>query len=158
MILAVVAFLLWRHHAAVARAVREFLDALRNFWSRLFGRREPEVQPELEAPTLSVPTKRFADFPDPFQSGAAERISLDELIDYSFQAFEAWGRERGYPRAPEQTPHEFARVVGRQVQSLSNDALRLAELYSWSAYARESVPAQSIEHLRRLWQRLQQNR
>ena len=84
----------------------------------------------------------------------ADRCSADELVRYSFAALEAWAREHGWARGPEQTPHEFAHDLGTRVQSLSQDVRRLADLYCRVAYARESVASKSVAPLKQLWQEL----
>jgi len=101
----------------------------------------------------SAKQRRFADFPDPFTSGDAQRWPPRELVRYSFEAFEAWAREQGFPRAPDQTPHELARQVGAHVEAVSRESRLLADLYSRVAFA-PGVPLVGIEHLRHLWRQL----
>ena len=48
--------------------------------------------------------RRFADFSDPFAAGTAGRYPPEELVRYTFEALEAWARDNGQPRLPEQTP------------------------------------------------------
>ena len=90
----------------------------------------------------------------PFLTGAADRYSADELVSYSFQALEAWARERGWPREPDQTPHEFAQQLGTHAGSLSKDVRRLADLYCRVAYAPGTLPPKSVAPLRDLWHHL----
>jgi hypothetical protein len=98
--------------------------------------------------------RAFAEFPDPFATGAAGRHRPNDLVKYSFEAFEAWARERGCPRSPDQTPHELARNVGVHAASLARDARRLADLYCLVAYTPLSLPPESVEQLREFWQQL----
>jgi len=67
---------------------------------------------------------------------------------------EAWARENGCPRDPEQTPHEFARNAGRREASLRQPAMRLAELYCEAAYAPGRLRISSALPLEELWQNL----
>jgi hypothetical protein len=76
------------------------------------------------------------------------------LVQYTFEALEAWARDNGQPRPPEQTPHEFARSVGSSLSSLADDARHLADLYCQVAYAPGSLPAASATRLSHLWQEM----
>ena len=84
----------------------------------------------------------------------ANKLPLDQLIKYSFEAFEAWARERGFARTLDQTPHEFAEQVAQSGAGVSQEAMRLAELYSRAAYSRESMPQASGQYLQQLWRQL----
>ena len=104
---AIVAYLLWRNREQVLEALRNFWAAIRAFWENLFGVRRAEPAGEEAVTVAATPPRPFADFPDPFATGDAQRWSPRELVAYSFQALEAWGREHGCQRGPEQTPHEL---------------------------------------------------
>lgn len=159
---------LWRSRAEVLAALRGLLQGWRAFWQNLFGRKRKQAGETAGAEqSLKQPVPRpFADFTDPFAAGTAGRYSPDELVRYSFEALEAWAREHGCPRQPEQTPHEFARNVGTRMASLSRNARKLADLYCRAAYlpsaghpdalpnGRGTLPAASLGPLRQLWQQL----
>ncbi len=155
-ILLVVGYWLWRSRADLLRAFRDFLQGWREFWQRLFGGRAGAAdQAEDSGEGPQGPTHRpFAAFPDPFASGTADRCSPDELVRYTFAALEAWAREHGWARGPDQTPHEFAQDLGTRVHALAQDVRRLADLYCRVAYARESVPRKRVAPLKQLWQEL----
>jgi len=151
----IVGFLLWKYWAPISEAVRNFLQALRDFWSRLFGSgpsREEAVA--VSAEPAVVPPRTFASYPNPFQSDLASQVPLPQLVKYSFEAMEAWARERGCGRTPEQTPHEFAQQLAQSQTHVSQEAVQLAELYNRSAYSQDSLPATSLHYLRQVWQRL----
>ena len=155
-VILVVGYLLWRYRSQVLSALQEFLQSFRDLWSRLFGglgERRAADQPEATGP-VQPPPRPFSAFPDPFLTGMAERWSPDELVRYSFEALEAWAREHGCPRAPDQTPYEFARRIASREARLGQDAVRLSELYNVSAYGRRTVPLSGVSHVRRLWQAL----
>jgi hypothetical protein len=97
---------------------------------------------------------RFADYTDPFATGMAQRVSSGELLAYSFAAVEAWGRERGCPRAADQTPLEFAHRLGAAQTEVAAEVLAVADLYCQHVYAGGASPATVGPSLRRLWQRL----
>jgi hypothetical protein len=133
-----------------------FLRGWRAFWQNLFGRGRKEADETAAAedgPKQPV-LRPLAAFADPFATGVADRYSPDELVQYSFEALEAWAREHGCVREPDQTPHEFARNVGAREESLAREARLLADLYCQVAYAPGTVPAASVERLRPLWEQL----
>jgi hypothetical protein len=130
---------------------RELFNDLRKLWEQLLGKKSAAA-PELEAPIETGPAYRpFSDYPDPFASAVAGRYTPEQLVKYSFEAFEAWARERGCPRHPEQTPHEFAQAIGAKNAAVSRPARALAELYSRLAYAPGPLPASSVDHVKQLW-------
>ena len=151
-----VLYVLWRSRAEVLAAIRAFLAALLDFWNGLWGGKRSVVMAEdAEEVRIVVPPAPFSTYADPFASGIASRYSLDELVRYSFEAFEAWSREHGCTREPDQTPHELARDVAKLNASIATDARNLVELYARAAYAQGELPTQGTEQLRQLWQRMQ---
>jgi hypothetical protein len=130
---------------------RELFNDLRQLWERLLGKKRSQA-PAVEAPRETGPVYRpFSDYPDPFATAAAGRYTPEQLVKYSFEAFEAWARERGCPRHPEQTPHEFAQEIGARNAAVSRPARALAELYSRLAYASGPLPPTSVDHVKQLW-------
>ncbi len=152
----IAAYWCWRSREQLAAALRNLLEGWRQFWSWLFGRKAKETAVAAgEEPMASPPpTRRFADFVDPFAAGTADRFTPDELIRYSFEALEAWACENGSPREPDQTAYEFAEQVAARVESLSRDARTLAELYNKAAYAPGTLPARSTRPLAQFWENL----
>jgi hypothetical protein len=150
-----VLFVLWRSRAEVWSAVREFLAGLRDFWNSLWGsKRVGRIGPSDEEILAELPPPPFSSYADPFANGIAGRYSPEELVRYSFEAFEAWSREHGCSRQPDQTPHELARDVSGRVPAMAPDARNLAELYARAAYDRGTLPPTSAEQLRALWQHM----
>jgi hypothetical protein len=155
-VLVAVAYAGWRSRAAVAQALRELAEAWRAFWARLFGPKggsRRTTSDPTAGETKAVP-RPFAAYADPFAAGWVERWSPEELVRYSFAALEAWAREHGCPRAPEQTPREFVDRIGAQSPRLKDSCLRMAELYCRVAYASGEVPAGGMVALREFWQQL----
>jgi hypothetical protein len=152
----IVAYVVWRYHREIREALRGFARALGELWQSLFGGRAASPVEEVASEVSPGPPPRpFSSFPDPFASGMAQQRPPAEIVRYSFEAFEAWARERGFPREPEQTPHEFAQLVGRRQSALARDVAVLAELYSRCAYGREPASRTQVESLRKLWTQLQ---
>lgn len=149
------AWWLWKNWSRVVGGFRLFLQELRDLWARLFGGKPKgaETATEEEKPKAR-PERPFTDYVDPFAAGLAARYAPDELVRYTFEATEAWARENGCPRHLDQTPHEFAARLGRQVDSLRPGAVALARLYSQAAYAPGSLGAAGLEPLADFWRRL----
>jgi hypothetical protein len=152
-LIAAAAYWLWRSRHDLAAALRRLLEAWRNFWSWLFGgkRKEKAAAAEAQSQAALAPAQRFADFVDPFAAGTADRYRPDDLVRYSFEALEAWARENGLTREPDQTPYEFSRRVGAQLEPLSEDLRTLADLYYTAAYARGRLSAAGIRPLAKFW-------
>src|SRR5439155_5647819 len=75
---------------------RRLLEAWRRFWASLFGGSRKTSQ-EGEEEEVGEPTERsvpFSAFANPFENGRAERMTPRQLVRYSFEALEAWARER----------------------------------------------------------------
>jgi hypothetical protein len=136
---------------------RRLLEALRAWWAALFGGRAAregggEAAEEGEEETPYV--RPFASYADPFESGLAERVSPNQVVRYSFEALQAWARERGLGRNPHETPLEFANRLGREVPALEEEVRRAAGLYVRVAYARANLKASTVAGLRSFWIRL----
>lgn len=150
-----VLYALWRYWPDVLAAFRNFLLELRNWWDALLGRKRDHGVDDDETPKIKVRPSPFSSYTDPFASGLAGRHSVEELVRYSFEAFEAWSREHGCPHQPEQTAHELARDVARLNSFIAADGRNLAELYARAAYAKGALPENSKELLRQLWGKMQ---
>jgi hypothetical protein len=132
--------------------VRDLLAGFRSFWDRLFGGRK--LAEAAEAERGPPRPRQLADFADPFATGMAGRLSSDQLVRYLFEAVEAWARENSCPREPEQTPHEFARSIGRRNPALGQLASCLADLYCEAAYAPGRLAITNLQPLQELWREL----
>ncbi len=135
---------------------RRLLDALRNFWANLFGGpRRTTDEEESSVSEEDRPRERpFASFRNPFVEGR-RGMAVPELIRYTFAAAQAWARERDLGRHPGETPLEFAARVGAEVPALEQELHRLALLYARAVYANGDLPSDSVERLRKFWDRLQ---
>ena len=143
----------YKFRAEIARAWQQLLTEWRQFWARLFSRAPVEVA-TAPGTEMVARVKSFAEYADPFATGQASRTPLTELVRYTFQAFEAWARDRGVGRSEDQTPHEFVRVVAQGDAEVGSVAQPVAELYCQIAYANASPSAHAADTLRRLWERM----
>jgi hypothetical protein len=145
-----------RYLANFSQWARDLLDALRNFWARLFaGRGGSGGDSNDSTGEDAVRGRPFADYPDPFADGSARRLKPATLIRYAFEALQAWAAERDLARRPDETPAEFARRLGDEIPAIDADARQLAALFARAAYAPGTLPAAAIEPLRGLWHRLE---
>jgi hypothetical protein len=149
-----IGYLLWRYWEQVLRAVTDFIQAIRDFWANLFGGGRESTETEEETAVATTPPRPFSDFTDPFLAGDATRYTPQELLEYTFQALQAWGREQGCVRDEEQTPHEYAVRLGMQDATVGREARRMADLYGIEAYSGGTLPRGQVQTLRSLWQAL----
>jgi hypothetical protein len=147
-------YAIWKYRAELLATVAGWAAAFREFWRSLFsGRRFDEDAPELVA-LHSNPSVAFSEFTDPFAQGMDDRYGSAELVQYTFAALQAWGREHGVARDLDQTPHEFAIRLGGQVPELAPDAAALASLYGRAVYSTGALPSEYVANLARLWRYL----
>ena len=146
---------IWKNWAQVVVAWQKFLADLIGFWNRLFGqtsKAEPSSQDVVES---ASPVRPFSAFRNPFSSGLATRTPIHELVRYSFEAVEAWSRERGWPREESQTPLEFVRHIARVDPSVRAAVVKLGDLYSCAAYADGTLASSNLDYLQDLWKQLE---
>mgnify|MGYP001617204622 FL=1 len=96
----------------------------------------------------------FGSFPNPFTTGAAQRMPIADLVCYSFDALQAWAREWGEPRRHEQTPLEFAHELGMAVPEVGNEAGQMARLYGQVAYSGRTPGKDCLPLLEGFWFRM----
>lgn len=134
---------------AISHFIRDFLEMLR----RLFGGkpRSREVAEEPEAVEPEEPRRPFSSYPNPFTMGTADQFSPQQLVNYTFEALQAWAYERNCGRADEQTPLEFASQLALSNKQVGNSAKNLAQLYNQVAYAPGSISKDALGHLKKIW-------
>jgi uncharacterized membrane protein YgcG len=147
-------FAVWYYRREIIAGIRNFLNELAEWWRSLWGGKRIAAVAAEGPLDIRVPPPAFATFADPFASGTAGRMSPEELVRYSFSAFEAWSGEHGCPHEPDQTPHELVREVVRLNAHIAADARNLAELYARAAFARGQLPANTPAQLESLWQQM----
>ena len=143
-------FLLIRNWSHLIAALKQILRELADLWANLFERSKGEI-PSAARDKAAARARPFAAFENPFASGAAKRMTMEQLVRYSFEAMQAWALEFGFPRQAQQTPIEFAGVVGETFPEIASDVLQVAQLYSTIAYAGSRPTPDSAEILEHLW-------
>ena len=149
----VIAYYVYMYREEIKAAWQKLLAELKALWERWFGRQHSaanEVILAEFAPTIHP----FAAYADPFATGQATRMKPVELVRYTFDALQAWGLEHDCPRQENETPHEYVERLGVFAPQIANESLRLADYYGLAAYAGGKLPAQSVEAVRALWQKL----
>jgi len=138
-------------------ALRNCWQALGRFWTNLFGRSAPAVS-RPNALLARAPNRPFATFSNPFSSGRAGQMSIQELVVYTFNALEAWAAGYKYGRQPEQTPFEFAARLADQVPDLAVELQQVTRLYVQVAYADANSlpPCQTVLEI--LWSKMTHDR
>ncbi len=136
-------------------AVVTFLSRLWAELLGLFGWKSVSAESaSAESAVQKSVDRPFSAFDNPFANGTARRMKLPQLLDYSFQALEAWAREKRVPRSLDQTPWEFAEALGERIPDIEQDASKTAQLYAQVAYAKKSPGGESLDVLERLWRRM----
>lgn len=139
----------------------KFLEDLKNFWANLFGKKKRQSKSE-KAQSISGesrrPARAFASFADPYASGNAQVMTVHDLVLYSFEALQAWARERGCARSEDQTPHEFALELLQVDKSIARQAKKLADFYCTIAFADEQLNEKSVRtEVSELWRLMRQS-
>jgi hypothetical protein len=134
---------------------QRLLDSLQRLWQALWSRRKAEAHAGTEAEASQPPRPApFQSFHDPFLSGRAGKMTVTELVRYSFEALEAWAWERDLPRRAGETPLEFAERLAQEVPALETQVRQLTGYYAGLAYARLALTDECRDSLRQFWLQL----
>ncbi len=140
--------ILWfgfKHREQILPWIRSFLAELADFWNRLWNRKTKSqttaapIVKGLSSKQIDLPG--FSKYTNPFGNQNAEQWSADKIVKYTFEALEAWARDRNCERKPDETALEFADAISANQPSLRKEAIHLANLYSRLAYAGGTSPA-----------------
>jgi len=149
---AFIIFMAWKHRRELIAAIHDILQQLRELLARLFGSRSnAAASADEESKPATKQQRRFADFRNPFATGDYKRIPPDELVRYTFDAFEAWARDGGYARSPDQTPAELVRFAAPPGSSLQEPARLMLRIYCETAYGAAAIDAETAYSLREFW-------
>jgi hypothetical protein len=138
----------WANVMAFLIAAWKELTAL---WSSIFGRRAQTTAEDVDASAPRKVTRPFSTFADPFASGAAARHPPHAIVQYSFEALEAWAADHDAARLAEETPLEFTARLASAHPPLAEGVQELASLYARVAYARQSLAGEKLDGVKRLW-------
>jgi hypothetical protein len=127
------------------------LKFLRSFWK---GRASETMEANATVLERRPEPLPFAEFSDPFATGAAPRMSPEELVRYTFAALESWAAARELARKPGETPFEFAARIGAERPAMEECVRALANYYASLAYGSGSVPEACRGPMRQCWQQM----
>jgi hypothetical protein len=131
----------------------------RNLWAELLGMfgRKPDASlaegDEADEEPVA-PSRPFSAFSDPFRSGKAAKSSPSELLQYTFEALQAWAFENNCGRTPDQTPMEFGQRLQSRRLKISAEAHEVSLLYAQVAYGGLRPDDSSLATLQKLWRKL----
>lgn len=140
--------------AGLSRIWHDLRDLFAGFWG---GKRKPKEAGDLktESQQQERPIRPFADYANPFRSGMERDMNTIELIEYTFDALQAWGAEQGFPKRPEQTPTEYVQELSRLAPKLYSEAREVANLYLQAAFSTTPPGLPSHIQLKKAWSRME---
>ncbi len=147
-LIGILAAFAWIQRHEIAKAWQAFLA-----W--LEGKKiETDVDNNLASAMRSPPTLRpFASFRNPLGT----RIDPREAIIVTYQAAEAWWREKGQARHPQETPFEYSRRLQTGGKADHDAMLRLTDAYNRVVYGDQSVHTNDLHAAATVWKSFSQS-
>ncbi len=139
LLLGIVVAFLWVYRAQIAR-----------WWSDLWGHPTVDTNDETLSTSTAVrdpPPRPFSSFRNPIGHEKDPR----RVIVITFQAFEAWTRERGWRRGREETPNEFAARVASELPEISTSARQVIDAYNRVVYGRGRATGRDVDAAGEVW-------
>ncbi|KAA5539907.1 DUF4129 domain-containing protein [Roseiconus nitratireducens] len=135
-------------------------DAILAWWRSLMagrGAEKPSEELDVHAGLPQRVLKPFSAYVNPIGRESDPR----RVVVITFQAFEAWSREQGWPRQPQETPAEFVDRLRRWskqpthpasvLQSVEAEVGRMGAAYDRVVYGRTMARQKDLEAAERLW-------
>jgi hypothetical protein len=132
----------WFQRHEIAKAWQAFLAWLR-------GEGVADELPN-EVRNRRAPEKVYLPF-SAFRNPLGGRVEPREAVIVTYQAAEAWWRERGQPRRPEETPSEYSRRLRPENKSDHEALLRLTEAYNRIVYGDDTVQPPDLAAAAAVW-------
>ncbi len=119
-ILAIIIFVAIKYRKELWASLKAFIEELKQFFAKLFGEKESDESPveTTDDGRVIIPVKQFHEYSNPFDTGAAAKMTDEQLVGYTFEAFTAWGAIFNCQRLADQTPHEYVRQLARAQKHL----------------------------------------
>lgn len=158
-IVCIVLFVIFRHGLSFLANfmpwAKNLLAAIDAWWKGLFGVNDDAASRTSSPSSPKGPTHiPFTAFSNPFADGSASGRSVESLVRYSFEAFEALAADQGCPRQEHETPIEFARRIGEAHRSVAKAGHQLAILLARLIYSNGDLPKNSRAVLEQCWEEL----
>lgn len=136
--------------AFIAIFIFRNLDAIMAWWDSLFAEEDRETTSQLPSAKKAkpeTPPRPFSSFRNPVGDPDPRKV-----VVVTFQALEAWCREQGVERSPDETPSEFVRRVAVQFPSLGQSAIQVVDAYNRIVYGRAAAAKDDVEAASSVWQ------
>jgi hypothetical protein len=114
----------------------------------------PKRATKAGAAAPSAPAHPFAAYKNPFITGEARAWAPERLIVYTYEAVQAWAKERGIDFPPQQTPREFCADLGEKFPDVGPELSRLTFYYAHAAYGKHLPDSYDPAPVRELWRRI----
>jgi Domain of unknown function (DUF4129) len=145
---------LFRRRYLILQMIQSFIAELVQFFRNLFQfnlmLKKKIADKKEHAPKLRL----FAAYKNPFFTGGAQSWPPERVILYSYEAVQAWARERGINPQPQQTAREFCRDLCEKFPEISSELNRLAFLHGHATYGTKLPENCNLEPVRQLWRYL----
>jgi len=139
----------------ILQAIQAFIEAVKAFLAGLSGTagaKKPSARTAF-APA-SVPIRPFAQYRNPFVTGDDHSWPPERVIAYTYEAVQAWARERGIEFPPQQTAREFCADLGAKHPEIGYELGRLTIYYAHAAYGTHLPANYDVEPVRQLWRHM----
>jgi len=136
------------------RVLRRVLEALGILRAPRFAFKMPRLALSRRKRARLGRLATAARYPDPFMNKTADTMSLSKLIDYSYRALVARGRDMGISPSLDQTEYEFLRFYGERRPETFSIARTLTEMYLFNEFSESDPPDQWRPWLQEFWQRI----
>ena len=84
------------------------------------------------------------------------RLSPRQQVQFYYLAMLRRSSEKGHPRQPTQTPHEFARALESQLPEIDQDVDGITTEFIEARYSRHDIPPEHVSVVRRYWEHIKQ--
>lgn len=142
---------LFRQRYLILQITQSVLAAIAQFFRDLFRFGSLTKETETTEKKMEKDRRLFAAYRNPFLLGSYSSWTKEQLVLYSYEAFQAWAEEQGIKPRPEQTAREFCGELGSRFPDIISDLNKFSFLYSHAAYG-ISVPADcDLESVKNVW-------
>jgi Domain of unknown function (DUF4129) len=153
-LLVVAAVMVWwifRKRDLIFQIARSFIAALKQFFKDLFQFGSRNHEPTVMTAKQKSARSPFAAYKNPFLLGEFSSWTHEQLVLYSFEAFQAWAEEQGIKPRPERTAREFCVELGGRFPEIVPELSALSFLYSHAAYGMSVPSGHNLEPVKKLW-------
>ena len=157
LVVVAVVLALLRYLAPFTLWAQRLLDAIRNWWANLWGRKANPGRKAGGTESAELGPQRpppFHEFSNPFADGSAEGRDPAELVAYTFLALDSWAWDRDAGRDEAETPLEFVSRLAGEYPDVAEPLARFARLYATVSYSDAPPPDDTLAALEDTWDAL----